>query len=116
MQRKSGLEVIRKNFTEAELNEFKSNLASNLIEINKKETAFQELKEQHKEDVAPLKKNQVKLLDRIERKYEDVEMMVIYEPDYENGLMRMIDESTSQVVHERGLLPSERQQAMQFNN
>lgn len=108
-----GREVIRHHFTNAELATMKDELATNCINLQKKQDELDEIKDGFKLVMKPMEKTHKALLTDINNRYVDQSMEVFYVPDYDRGIMEMYNDA-SEKVYERPLTVSERQQQIPF--
>jgi GTP1/Obg family GTP-binding protein len=85
-------EVVRIDFTEEELAEFKNELASNLITIGRETEKLDEAKQVYKEAVKPILESNKLLLENIKTGSKFITGVFSLVPNYERGIMQIIDE------------------------
>ncbi len=101
-------EIIRKDLTKEEMDEMKTTIANDLMEVNRLEEELAEVKAVYKQKMAPLKKEIAGLLSHVKAKFIDETLEVYLVPDYDNRIMEFYnDEGTK--VGERRMMISELQ-------
>ena len=118
------LEVMRSNFeskfetyykqlTEEEIEAKQASVSKNWITIFKKENELKQIKARFKEELDPLKDDNIKMLTEIDTGQEQVDGELFFMPDYEKNIMITYD-AKGQYVSQRRLKPGENQQRLGF--
>lgn len=91
-----------------ELDELRTRLSDQMLEMEKHEDAFVEVKEQHNEAIKPIKKAIKSVLTSLKHRTVNQSGRVYLMPDHEKGMMfSVISDGT--VIHARQLKPEEKQ-------
>lgn len=101
-------EIIRHEFSKDEMADMKDQVSTNFIRLSDLEDELQEIKDDFKSRMDPLKKDNKHLLMNIRLGFTDKEMEVLLIPDYDNRIMELYDEQGTK-LGERKMLMSEYQ-------
>lgn len=101
-------EIIRHEFTAEELNDIRNSIADNLMKVNDLEEELQEIKDDFKGKINPLKKENKHLLKDNKNKFRDQEIEVYLVPDYDSKIMEFFNEEGIK-VGDRKMMMSEMQ-------
>lgn len=106
-------EIIRHEFSAEELNDIRNSIADNLMKVNDLEEELQEIKDDFKGKINPLKKENKHLLKDNKNRYRDQEIEVYLVPDYDNKIMEFFNEDGIK-VGDRKMMMSEMQGRLQL--
>jgi hypothetical protein len=101
-------EIIRKEFTQEELNEMRTTVTKTFFEINDLEDEFAVVKESFKGKIKPLEKENAIVLKQIRNGFVDQNVEVYLVPDYDNKIVEFYDEEGNK-VGDRKMMMSELQ-------
>lgn len=105
---KKSTEIIRHQFTDQELSEMKDAVSKNLMKLIDYEDELKEIKDEFKEKMNPIRKENKHLLKSIRNGFEDQELEVYVVPDFDNKIVEFYNEEGDK-VGDRKMLISEMQ-------
>lgn len=103
----------QKDFSQEEIEEFKSRLAESMIELNSLSDDLKEVKKEYAQKMDPIKNRLQGLLEYIKFGSRQVTEEVFLFDHQEEGLMALYNVE-GELVHSRKLLPNERQTKMRL--
>jgi len=115
MERIKIQERYMRRLTETEINNYRKEVADLSIEAEILEEEFQDVKDEHKAKLKPIKKGIRTALLLVRNKQIEDTREVYHVPNYNTGKMEIVD-LTGDVIEKRNLTPDEMQVSLELNN
>jgi len=115
MERIKIQERYMRRLTETEINNYRKEVADLSIEAEILEEEFQDVKDEHKAKLKPIKKGIRTALLLVRNKQIEDTREVYHVPNYSTGKMEIVD-LTGDVIEKRNLTPDEMQVSLELNN
>ena len=111
------VETIRYNYTEEELMALKDEVAQQLIEINDKEDAFKEIRQEHQLQMKRLKTKLSNVICSVKNGFDFKSLEVHHVPDDDRQVVEFYSVETGELVGERPMTYAEKtQKRIPFTN
>jgi len=113
MASKKELKEIYVDFSKQELDDLKDELLAKMTTISRTEMEYEAIKADYKGKLKALKGDQAVIFKQLLEGRTTAEEVLLYVPNFEEGVMDIYRESTGEIYESRKLRPDERQ--MTFN-
>lgn len=107
--------MVKKHFSEKDMNEMRRDFANDRIELRKEEERLLKIKKDSDEKMKPIKERALYNETNIRIGHVEVKQQVYLFDDQESGMMGYYD-NTGELVHSRRLEPMERQTRVKRDN